>query len=179
MSGGRMLLGIGVGWLEEEFDAIGVPFAARGKRTDEYVGAMRELWSEGKANFQGEFVSFKDIYCNPRPVSGTVPIIVGGHTPAAAKRAGRLGDGFFPARGVTPELFDIVRRTAEENGRDPDSIEITATAPEDLADIPNLANMGVDRIMVPVGLMPNMVKGIESMDDMPKWRDIIDRYAEV
>ena len=77
MSGGRVLLGIGVGWLKEEFDAIGVPFERRGPRTDEYVAAMRELWAHDCATFHGEFVHFTDTYCLPRPVAGSVPIIVG------------------------------------------------------------------------------------------------------
>ena len=80
MSGGRVLLGIGVGWRKEEFDAIGAPFERRGPRTDEYVAAMRELWANDCATFQGEFVQFTDTYCLPRPVNGSVPIIVGGDT---------------------------------------------------------------------------------------------------
>ena len=98
---GRILLGIGVGWLKEEFDALGVPFEARGRRTDEYMLAMRELWGAEKPTFDGEFVSFKDAYCRPQPANGQVPIIVGGHSNAAARRVGRLGDGFFPARGAS------------------------------------------------------------------------------
>ncbi|HBU40282.1 MAG TPA: LLM class F420-dependent oxidoreductase, partial [Acidimicrobiaceae bacterium] len=84
MSGGRALLGIGVGWLKEEFDAIGAPFERRGIRTDEYVAAMRALWANDCASFEGEFVQFKDTYCLPRPINGSVPIIVGGDTDYAA-----------------------------------------------------------------------------------------------
>ena len=78
MSGGRVLLGIGVGWLREEFDAIGVPFDDRGRRTDEYVAVMRELWRADMPSFHGEFVNFDGAYCRPQPVNGSVPIIVGG-----------------------------------------------------------------------------------------------------
>jgi len=113
MSAGRVLLGIGVGWLKEEFDAIGVPFEARGRRTDEYIAAMRELWSADAPTFKGEFVNFDGAYCRPQPVNKAVPIIVGGHSKAAAKRAGRLGDGFFPARGASPEMID----SGEADGR--------------------------------------------------------------
>ena len=142
MSGGRVLLGIGVGWLKEEFDAIGAPFERRGPRTDEYVAAMRELWANDCATFEGEFVQFVDTYCLPRPVAGSVPIIVGGDTDFAARRAGRLGDGYFPARDTPQERIDLARITAEECGRDPDALEITMPMPEDPDDIPKMKARG-------------------------------------
>ena len=128
LSGGRVELGIGVGWLEEEFDAIGVPFADRGKRTDEHVAALRALWAGDPASYDGEFSSFTDVYSRPAPTQANIPIVVGGHSKAAARRAGRLGDGFFPGRGShedLAELIDVVRTSAVEHGRDPDAIEIT------------------------------------------------------
>ena len=112
LSGGRMQLGIGVGWMEEEFDAIGVPFAERGRRTDDHVGAMRALWSQEKASFHGEFTQFDDCISRPQPVAGSIPVHIGGHTDIAARRAGRLGDGFFPGKGNHAELartFELVR----------------------------------------------------------------------
>ena len=135
LSGGRMLLGIGVGWLREEFDAIGAPFDDRGPRTDEYIAAMRTLWQDEKPTFHGDFVNFDGAYCRPQPVNGTVPIIVGGHSRPAARRAGRLGDGFFPARGAPAELFSLARQSAAEAGRDPDALEITVSMPDDLEDL--------------------------------------------
>ena len=156
MSGGRALLGIGVGWLKEEFDAIGAPFERRGVRTDEYVAAMRALWANDCASFEGEFVQFRDTYCLPRPVNGSVPIIVGGDTDYAARRAGRLGDGYFPARDTPQERIDLARRTAEECGRDPDALEITMPMPEDPDDIPNMKARGVDRLVVPVTAMAGL-----------------------
>src|SRR5262249_4682066 len=150
LSGGRVLLGIGVGWLREEFAALGAPFESRGARTDEYVRALRVLWSEREPTFHGEFVDFERAYCRPQPVHGTVPIIVGGHSPAAARRAGRLGDGFFPARGASAELIRLARETAAQHGRDPQSIEITTSLPPSLDDIGALEARGVDRVLVPV-----------------------------
>ena len=177
MSGGRALLGIGVGWLKEEFDAIGAPFERRGVRTDEYVAAMRALWANDCASFEGEFVQFRDTYCLPRPINGSVPIIVGGDTDYAARRAGRLGDGYFPARDTPQERIDLARRTAEECGRDPDALEITMPMPEDPDDIPNMKARGVDRLVVPVTAMAGMPTLIDSPEDALRFGEIIAKYA--
>ena len=179
MSGGRALLGIGVGWLKEEFDAIGAPFERRGVRTDEYVAAMRALWANDCASFEGEFVQFRDTYCLPRPVNGSVPIIVGGDTDYAARRAGRLGDGYFPARDTPQERIDLARRTAEECGRDPDALEITMPLPEDPDDIPNMKARGVDRLVVPVTAMAGMPTLIDSPEDALRFGEIIAKYADL
>ncbi len=179
MSGGRALLGIGVGWLKEEFDAIGAPFERRGIRTDEYVAAMRALWANDCASFEGEFVQFKDTYCLPRPINGSVPIIVGGDTDYAARRAGRLGDGYFPARDTPQERIDLARRTAEQCGRDPDALEITMPMPEDPADIPNMKARGVDRLVVPVTAMAGMPILIDSPEDALRFGEIIAKYADL
>lgn len=178
LSGGRILLGIGAGWLKEEFEALGVPFETRGRRTDEYIKVLRELWSAEKPTFQGEFVRFKDAYCRPQPVNKHVPIIVGGHSEAAARRAGRLGDGFFPARGAPAELFDLARRSAEEAGRDPNALEMTASLPEDLAQIPSLIQLGVKRLLVPVSPMAGLKTVISSPADCARWKPIIEQYAD-
>src|SRR5262245_14467562 len=107
--GGRVLLGIGVGWLAEEFAVLGAAFDDRGARTDEYVAAMRALWSQECASFHGRFVNFRDVFCRPLPPGRRIPVVVGGDTIAAARRAGRLGDGYFPARTVPQEVFDEMR----------------------------------------------------------------------
>lgn len=178
LSGGRVLLGIGVGWLKEEFEALGVPFERRGLRADEYVAAMRELWRADKPTFDGEFVAFKDAHCLPRPVHKSVPIIVGGDSKFAARRAGRLGDGYFPARGVPTDLFDVVRRTAREHGRDPDKIEFTVSMPEDPQALPMLSAMGVSRVLVPVTPMAGLPAMIKTPEDALAWRGIIDKHRE-
>ena len=179
LTGGRILLGIGVGWLEEEFDALGVPFADRGRRTDEYIAALRELWTADKPTFQGEFVSFDRAHCQPQPHDGAVPIIVGGHSRAAARRAGRLGDGFFPARGLSAELVDLAKRTAEESGRDPEALEITASVPEDLDEIPKLAEFGVSRVLVPVIPTPGMAAAVSTPEEVESWRGRIQDYVDL
>src|SRR5205809_4195916 len=149
--GGRVLLGIGVGWLAEEFATLGVPFEDRGARTDEYVAAMRALWSQERASFSGRFVSFRDVFCRPLPPNRRIPIIVGGDTKAAARRAGRIGDGYFPARGAPAELYDEMRRAAVEAGRNPDAIEITPQEPTAIAAPPAPPVRGVAPGAVPGG----------------------------
>lgn len=173
LSGGRVLLGVGVGWLREEFEAIGASFDDRGARMDEYIAAMRALWTEEKPSFQGRFVRFSGAQCRPRPANGTVPVIIGGHSKAAARRAGRLGDGFFPARGAPEALFDLARRTAEEHGRDPDSIEFSASLPDDLQDLPKLARAGVSRVLVPVTSMAGMATAVTGPEDALGWKSRI------
>jgi probable F420-dependent oxidoreductase len=157
LSGGRLELGIGVGWLEEEFDAIGVPFGDRGKRTDDYVAAMRALWTQDKASHHSDFIDFTDCIMAPKPVQGSVPVHVGGHTDIAARRAGRLGDGFFPAKGDHAELarlFALVRETAKEHGRGDATIEMTtggggAVGANALDEVKALADIGTDRVILP------------------------------
>ncbi len=160
MSAGRVQLGVGVGWLQEEFNALGVPFDDRGRRTDEYISAMRALWTQDAATFHGEFVNFDDCISLPHPTQRSVPIHVGGHSAVAAKRAGRLGDGFFPAAPTHDELdhlFKLARQTAVENGRDPEALEMTtggrgALGPNALGEVQTLAGMGVHRVVVPAFL---------------------------
>ena len=156
LSGGRVELGLGVGWLREEFDALGVPWDRRGARNDEYVAAMRALWAGPHAEFHGEFVDFAPVTCSPRPVQTSIPILVGGDTTAAINRAVRLADGYFPGEGNAERLGALIttlRQAAEGHGRDPDSIEVNAMFGAQMADpIPGaeqLAALGVGRAMIP------------------------------
>jgi probable F420-dependent oxidoreductase len=175
--GERVLLGIGVGWLAEEFAALGVPFADRGPRTDEYVAAMRALWRDERASFHGHFVSFDDVFCRPLPPARRIPIIVGGDTPAAARRAGRLGDGYFPARGASAALFDEMRRAAEAAGRDPAEIELTVSAPTDVSEIEALAKQGIARVAVPISSGAGLPAQVKTPDDVLRYgKDVIARF---
>lgn len=157
LSGGRVTLGVGVGWLAEEFAALGVPFDDRGLRTDEYVGALRALWREAEPTFVGEFARFERALCYPKPVqrvdgATSVPIVIGGHTKAAARRAGRIGDGFFPGVYTTAELvplLETMRAAARDAGRDPDAIEVTSGGAMDPDAVLRFADLGVSRIVLP------------------------------
>jgi probable F420-dependent oxidoreductase len=155
LSAGRVQLGIGIGELPEEYSAVGMQFTNRGKRMDEYIEAVRTLWQEEVATYHGEYVNFHDVRCDPSPVNGTVPLHIGGASPAAVRRAARYGDGYFPWVGPALDLYETlgnvipsVREEAERLGRDPGSIEMTVGGARTVADAERMAGLGVDRITV-------------------------------
>lgn len=158
LSGGRVELGIGIGWLREEFDALGVPWEHRGARTDEYVAAMRRLWEAPEVEFHGRFVDFAPVTCSPRPISGRIPIVVGGDTDAAIARAVRLADGWYPGESDPDRLRPLVdrfRAACDAADRDPAEIRLhvnlapAADAAATHERIGRLAELGVSRVMVP------------------------------
>ena len=129
LSNGRLILGVGAGWMEEEFKMLGVPFERRGARTNEYIRLIKALWTEGNPSFEGEFWQIKDVGFSPKPLQQPhPPIWTGGHSAPALRRAGRLGDGWH-AVGVSPdtlrEQFQEVQRHAEKAGRDPASLTLS------------------------------------------------------
>ena len=152
LSGGRLLLGVGVGWVREEAEAAGTDFNTRGKRCDEYIEAMRALWREPVSSYKGEHVRFERVVSQPKPAQEAgVPILIGGHSPAAARRAGRLGDGFYPL-GVFGEELDALlatmREAAREAGRNPAEIGVTAVGAPKPELIESLAKQGVERVLI-------------------------------
>ena len=129
LSNGRLILGVGTGWMEEEFQMLGVPFKRRGARTNEYIRLLKALWTEENPSFEGEFWQIKNVGFNPKPLQQPhPPIWTGGHSAPALRRAGRLSDGWH-AVGVSPdtlrEQFQEVQRHAEEAGRDPASLTLS------------------------------------------------------
>jgi len=158
LSGGRVRLCVGVGWMREELEACGIDFATRGRRTDETIDAMRALWAPDDADgasFHGEFFDFDHAFSNPKPVgSGGVPIHIGGHSDAAARRAGRRGDGFQPLGLRGPELaakVTLMRRSAEAAGRDPNRLELSlgaALSTTTLETVEQAIELGAQRLVV-------------------------------
>lgn len=152
LSHGRVILGIGVGWLAEEFQALGIPFDERGGRTAETVKAMRSLWKATPEAFKGKYFEWGPLESNPKPVQQPgVPIVVGGHTELAARRAARYGDGFFPGRGdlaTLGKLLDVMRDECGKVGRNPKEIEVTAGSYVTDADtLQRMRDLGVARII--------------------------------
>jgi probable F420-dependent oxidoreductase len=135
LSKGRVTLGVGVGWMAEELALLGAPrFDGRGKASDEYVQGFRALWTQARPAFSGEFVRFDGLKFEPKPAQRPIPIWVGGETPPARRRAGRLGDGWYPVNNnpaapyFTPEAFAAglgeVHKAAEQAGRDPGALDV-------------------------------------------------------
>ncbi len=140
LSGGRVILGAGVGWLREEFEAVGAPpFEERGAVTDEYLRFMRATWTTDPVSFTGRYVSVRDVHALPKPVqAGGIPIWIGGHTDAAVRRAATLGDGWHPIALRPPGLLfpdayakraQQIQTWAREAGRDPRAITLSVRVP--------------------------------------------------
>ncbi|WP_283096937.1 TIGR03619 family F420-dependent LLM class oxidoreductase [Frankia umida] len=157
LSGGRLLLGVGPGWQEAEMRAVGVPPEHRGARTDEYLDAMTSLWTDESPEFHGRYVDFADVLSPPRPTTPGGPrIIIGGHSPAAYRRAVTRGHGWFgtgTVAGLEEGLRGLEKAAAEVDrparlGRleltfmhaDPTEISVDA--------VRRVADLGVDRYLV-------------------------------
>ena len=173
LSEGRAILGVGIGWLNEEFEAVGVPFEERVGRTEEAIQAIRSLWKDGAEAFEGKYYRWGPVESNPKPVQpGGVPIVVGGHVKGAARRAARYGNGFFPARGDEAriaELIGVIRDECQKIGRDPAEIEISCGGRVDDSDaLKRLEDLGVSRIAIgPPGFDKDAVrKGLEQIGNV-------------
>ena len=160
LSGGRVLLGLGVGWLAEEFRAMGVPFENRGKRFDDYLDAMKKVWSGKLTEHQSKFLDWSGFKSFPLPNQRPhPPIIIGGHSPAALQRTVQMGDGWFGFTQDATNLAEIVfklRIAAEAIDRDPNSIEITALWRDyklGMDSLETFRQIGVSRLLVPLGLL--------------------------
>jgi probable F420-dependent oxidoreductase len=174
MSRGRLRVAVGMGWMHEEIEACGVDFASRGRRADESIDVMRALWTDDSPqglNVDGEFFSFNRAVSRPQPVARSgVPIIIGGHSVAAARRAGRRGDGFQPI-GVTGEelagLLEVMRDSARAAGRDPDLLEVslgTGLRSIDPDRMDALAVAGANRVVASAGGAVNDLQ--EALDEL-------------
>src|SRR5262249_52021946 len=154
LSHGRVILGIGVGWLEEEFQALANPFKKRAARTSDMVRAMRSLWKDEAEPFRGKSHRWEKLESHPKPTrKPCVPIVVGGHTELAARRAARSGDGFFPGVAELDKLdwlLGVMREECKKVGRDPKTMGVTSGCAHPLPDsVKELQDPGVARFMVP------------------------------
>lgn len=154
LSGGRLTLGVGVGWSREEFAALGVSFERRGERATEYVAAMRTLWGEDVATFDGEFVAFDSVRVNPKPIrSRRIPIVVGGNSDAALRRVAAWGDGWygFNLAGVEAirERVGVLRELCREAGRDVRELRLAvALEGGEPGDLSALAELGMNELVL-------------------------------
>ena len=176
LSGGRITLGCGAGWMEEEFVALNAPpFKQRGKVTDEYIAAFRELWSAENPRFKGEYTEFSDIFFAPKPVQTPhPPIWIGGESMPAIRRAARLGDAWYPI-GCNPRYpldtiekfaagLESLKAEAEKIGRDPATIDLAFWAVWFGGDTPTMLDSG-DR-MVLTGKPEDVAGDIKAFEEL-------------
>jgi probable F420-dependent oxidoreductase len=168
LCGGRLILGLGVGYLEPEMQAIGVPMEGRGTRADEYLAAMRALWEDEAPSHSGAHVSFEAIEAHPRPAQRPLPVVVGGHTRAAHRRAARSADGygFLVGLRAMAEQRELMRAAIEKTGRErPLHVSVTPSRRLDAEVVRAYSELGVDRLIVapPVGLsLDELVEFVEA-----------------
>jgi len=174
LSKGRLMLGIGVGELPEEYGAVGMEFANRGRRMDEYIDAIRTLWRDDEATFHGNFVKFDSVECRPWPVSRSIPLHIGGASTAAIRRAALSGDGYFPfvfpgedIKEALPRLIGRVRGAMVAAGRDPERLELTSGGARTIEEARWYAGLGIHRLTVAV-----------RASTIPDMRDELHRFGD-
>jgi probable F420-dependent oxidoreductase len=166
LCGGRLALGVGVGWSAEEFAALGVPFTDRGRRMDEYLAAIRILWRDESASFAGAFVNFDAVRVYPKPISESgIPIVIGGNGDKALRRAATVGDGWYGFNltvDQAAERLEALRRLCGEQQRAASAVRtavaLTDPGPEDCD---RLAALGVDEVVLVAG-PPETVSEIDA-----------------
>jgi probable F420-dependent oxidoreductase len=186
-SKGRVTLGVGVGWVKEEVEILQQDFHDRGRRADEWLEILRALWGEGLSEYEGHYFRFKGVVSSPKPFRPEgVPIMIGGHSEAAARRAGRYGDEFYPhwsTRGpdeaALTALQPVIARAAHEAGRDPTSVGLTLTSTSDartaFETAETCARLGAERVVVlpPKGELDGALP-----DELSRFKEtVIDQFA--
>jgi probable F420-dependent oxidoreductase len=186
LSQGRLILGVGAGWMREEFEAIGIPSRQRGARTDEHLQVLKTLWRDDPASFEGDFTRFEGIVLATRPHRvGGPPVWVGGNTDVALRRALRFGDGWHGFEVFPEELPDVTQRLdglGEDVGRDPAELELSVArglipagheqesfipdrkmlgpSPEAIVEeLGRYAEQGVELVLIQISLLPPQVPG--------------------
>lgn len=152
LSGGRLHLGVGIGWSTAEFAALGVPFAHRARRTVEYVDALRTLWRDDVATFDGEFVRFGPVRSHPKPLRRRVPVVLGGNSDAALRRVAAVGDGWYGFNLSAAEAVARAGRLAElcrGAGRDPAGLEVAVALRDGSpGDVGGLEGAGITEVVL-------------------------------
>jgi probable F420-dependent oxidoreductase len=152
ISGGRLMLGLGIGWLEEEFAAMDAPFERRGARFDDYVAAMKKVWSGETVEHDGEFVQWHGFKSYPLPAQKPLPVHIGGAKGKIMQRIARFGAGWYAPEadaGRLGGMLDELRRVCDEHDRDFSEIEITCSGSMKMDHIRALAGVGVHRVTLP------------------------------
>jgi probable F420-dependent oxidoreductase len=170
LSGGRVICGVGVGYLEPEFSALGIPFADRGARTDDYLAAMRAIWTQPTPTHHGRFVSFAGVQAHPQR---NIPIVVGGESPPAYRRAVASASGWYgfnldldwTARALA-DIRTALQRAARPQELGELEISVTPAEPLTLEDVKRYADLGVHRlILMPLHRMPPHLRTESAIND--------------
>ncbi len=175
LSGGRFILGVGIGWLAEEFQALGISFERRAQRTREYIDVMRKLWAEPKSSHRGEFVNFPEVQSFPKPHNRTVPVWFGGETPPALRRVGEYGDGWVGFNLSPDEAGQKIKRIEDilrTSGRKRSDVHLAVSPyakPVGTDDLKRYRDAGADEVVL-VSLRPPSSTGdaIQRMEQMAR-----------
>jgi probable F420-dependent oxidoreductase len=174
LSNGRLLFGIGVGYVKQEFDVIGVPYEERGARVSEHIEAIRALWTQDKPEFDGQFTQISGVQSNPRPIQQPhPPFVIGGMSPPAFRRAVAQGDewyGFFQDLDATANCIEGLREAAKRVERPASlgelDISITPPGAVDLDMVKRYEDLGVSRLVLMRGFTaPELAPGVSPVDD--------------
>jgi probable F420-dependent oxidoreductase len=184
LSGGRLILGVGIGWLAEEFQALGLSFERRAQRTREYINVMRKLWTEPKSSYHGEFLSFPEVQSFPKPHSSTVPIWFGGETLPALRRVGEYGDGWIGFNISPDEAAAKIKRIEEilqANGRRRSDVHLAVSPyakPITTDDLKRYRDAGANEVvLLALGAPSSVQETIQRMEQMA--RDFVDAAAKL
>ena len=162
LSNGRVILGLGLGWMKEEFEASGVPLAERGRRTDDMIRFLRKAWTASQPlSYQSKFIAVGPSFLEPLSIQRPIPIWIGGMSAGGLKRAARIGDGWLPNAAVSPEVvkasIETIMSEAKRRGRDPSGITIScrltlkgmeSEAPQVVSEVESLTKLGVHLFIV-------------------------------
>jgi probable F420-dependent oxidoreductase len=166
LSGGRVLLGVGSGWIPEEYETLGIEFAERGRVLDDHIACMRALWSQEFPRYEGDYYRVDNVGFEPKPVQARLPILVGGNSAVARRRAARLGDGWHaidvPLDRLAADIADLRTRCLEQ-GRAPEEVAVSMRAQVALTREPVPESQRVGPL---IGPLPDVLRDLERMREL-------------